>query len=174
VLPGVGAFSHAMRLLNQSGLDAALRHAIAANKPTLGICLGMQMLMAQSEEDGVYDGLAFFPARVTRFPASSGKVPHMGWNSIEPRADVPLFYGLTGAPYVYFVHSYRVADVSCEWTAATARYGGEFTAAVWRGNLFGTQFHPEKSGEAGLAMLRNFAALTRGDQPTYEKERAVC
>lgn len=159
ILPGVGAFSDAMRLLLESGLDTALREAIAQGKPTLGICLGMQMLMAASQEDGEHLGLDYFPAGVQRFPAGIGKVPHMGWNRIDPNPACPLMRNLPADAYVYFVHSYRVAEVASDWTAATSDYGGAFSAAVWRGNLYGTQFHPEKSGDTGLAMLQNFASL---------------
>lgn len=159
ILPGVGAFADAMRLLSESGLESALREAIAEGKPTLGICLGMQMLLEFSEEDGLHKGLGYFPGGVLRFPADAGKVPHMGWNRIDPNPACPLMAGLPEEAYVYFVHSYRVAGVSPDWTAAACAYGGAFSAAVWRGNLFGTQFHPEKSGDVGLILLRNFAAL---------------
>ena len=161
ILPGVGAFSDAMRLLCESGLEAALREAIAEGKPTLGICLGMQMLMAYSQEDGRHEGLGFFPGGVQRFPASAGKVPHMGWNRIAPNPACPLMTGLPEETYVYFVHSYRVSGLSPDWTAATCDYGGTFSAAIWQGNLFGTQFHPEKSGDLGLILLRNFAGLQK-------------
>ena len=159
ILPGVGAFADAMRLLSESGLESALREAIAEGKPTLGICLGMQMLLEFSEEDGLHKGLGYFPGGVLRFPADAGKGPHMGWNRIDPNPACPLMAGLPEEAYVYFVHSYRVAGVSPDWTAAACAYGGAFSAAVWRGNLFGTQFHPEKSGDVGLILLRNFAAL---------------
>ncbi|MDR1262676.1 MAG: imidazole glycerol phosphate synthase subunit HisH [Oscillospiraceae bacterium] len=163
ILPGVGAFADAMRLFRQSdngGLESALLEAVALNKPVLGICLGMQMLMSGSDEDGWHDGIGLFDAPVTRFPKDAGKVPHMGWNRITSRG-CPLFDGVDGA-YVYFVHSYRVEGVH-DWTAASSDYGSAFTAAVWHGNLFGAQFHPEKSGEAGLRILKNFAEMrTRG------------
>ncbi|GHU66327.1 imidazole glycerol phosphate synthase subunit HisH [Clostridia bacterium] len=156
ILPGVGAFADAMRLFLESGLEGALRDAISQGKPVLGICLGMQLLMSGSDEYGWHDGMGLFDAPVTRFSKDAGKVPHMGWNRINARG-CPLFEGVEDM-YAYFVHSYRVEGVH-QWTAAACQYGGEFTAAVWRGNLFGTQFHPEKSGEAGLRILKNFAGM---------------
>lgn len=158
IFPGVGAFIGAIGAFMNAGFDECLRDAINAGKPTLGICLGMQMMMNSSEEDGATAGLAIFDGDVTRFPQSNLKVPHMGWNSITPNPACPLFNGVPSDAYVYFVHSYRVAGVH-DYTAASCDYGKTFTAAVYRGNLFGTQFHPEKSGDIGLAMLRNFAGL---------------
>ena len=156
ILPGVGAFRDAMARLRQKRLDEAVLRTADSGKPLLGICLGMQMMFEHSEENGLYDGLGLFPGTVTRFRESGLKIPHMGWNTLDTRA-CPLFEG-DRHPYVYFVHSYCMADVSDEWTAATCTYGQTFTAAVCRGNVMATQFHPEKSGAAGLAMLRRFAA----------------
>lgn len=156
VLPGVGAFHDAMVRLQETGMAEAVLAVAAAGKPLLGICLGMQMMFEHSEENGHYDGLGLFPGTITRFEDVGLKIPHMGWNTLETR-DCPLFD--EGAdPCVYFVHSYCMADVSDEWTAATCTYGQTFTAAVCRGNVMATQFHPEKSGDAGLSMLRRFAA----------------
>ena len=155
VLPGVGAFSDAMARLRETGLDRAFLEAAASGKPVLGICLGMQMMFERSEENGLHDGLGLFPGTVTRFEDRGLKIPHMGWNTIVTR-DCPLF-GAEKSPCVYFVHSYCVAEVSDEFTAATCDYGQTFTAAVCRGNVMATQFHPEKSGDAGLRMLRRFA-----------------
>jgi len=155
ILPGVGAFCDAMQRLRDTGLDQALLRAANAGKPVLGICLGMQMMFEHSEENGFYDGLGLFPGTVTRFEDKGLKIPHMGWNTLSTR-NCPLFD--TGDdPCVYFVHSYCMAEVSDEWTAATCDYGQTFTAAICRGNVMATQFHPEKSGEAGLRMLRRFA-----------------
>ena len=155
ILPGVGAFRDAMQRLRDTGLDRSVLETAAAGKPLLGICLGMQMMFEHSEENGFYDGLGLFPGTVTRFEDRGLKIPHMGWNTIETRA-CPLF-DAGKQPCVYFVHSYCMAEVSDEWTAATCTYGQTFTAAVCRGNVMATQFHPEKSGSEGLAMLRRFA-----------------
>ena len=156
VLPGVGAFEEAMDRLRRSGLDRAVLDAVHAGKPVLGICLGMQMMFEHSEENGFFDGLGLFPGTVTRLENHGLKIPHMGWNTLTTR-DCPLF-DKGEDPCVYFVHSYCMADVSEEWTAATCEYGQVFTAAVCLGNVMATQFHPEKSGTAGLKMLRRFAA----------------
>lgn len=155
VLPGVGAFADAMARLRATGLDQAVLNAAAAGKRVLGICLGMQMMFEHSEENGFFDGLGLFPGTITRLEDHGLKVPHMGWNTLKTRA-CPLF-DEGEDPCVYFVHSYCMADVSDEWTAATCEYGQTFTAAICRGNVMATQFHPEKSGEAGLKMLRRFA-----------------
>ena len=155
VLPGVGAFEDAMARLRATGLDQALLEAARAGKPILGICLGMQMMFEASEENGHFAGLGLFPGTVTRFEDQGLKIPHMGWNTLRTR-DCPLFDAGEN-PCVYFVHSYCMADVNDEWTAATCEYGQTFTAAICRGNVMATQFHPEKSGEAGLKMLRRFA-----------------
>lgn len=161
ILPGVGAFGDAMAQLKRRELDKAVLEAAETGKPLLGICLGMQLLFASSEEGGHFEGLGIIPSTMTRFPDRGLKVPHMGWNSLNLRP-CPLFEGLPESPYVYFVHSYYASEVSDAWTAATCDYGAPFTAAVRRGNVYGTQFHPEKSGAAGLQMLQNFAALKEG------------
>ena len=155
VLPGVGAFEDAMARLRETGLDRAFMEAAQSGKPVLGICLGMQMMFERSEENGVHAGLGLFPGAVTRFEERGLKIPHMGWNTLATR-DCPLF-DAGDDPCVYFVHSYCVAEVSDDFTAATCDYGQTFTAAVCRGNIMATQFHPEKSGDAGLRMLRRFA-----------------
>ena len=156
VLPGVGAFADAMRRLRDTGLDRAVLDAANAGKPLLGICLGMQLMFESSEENGVHAGLGLFPGAVTRFvPVPGLKVPHMGWNTLDTRACT--LFDADEHPDVYFVHSYCVADVDDGFTAATCTYGQTFTAAVCRGNVMATQFHPEKSGAAGLDMLRRFA-----------------
>ena len=156
VLAGVGAFGDAMQRLRDTGLDRAVLDAAGAGKPLLGICLGMQLMFESSEENGVHTGLGLFPGAVTRFANIPGlKVPHMGWNTLDTRACT--LFGADEHPDVYFVHSYCVADVDDSFTAATCTYGQTFTAAVCRGNVMATQFHPEKSGAAGLEMLRRFA-----------------
>ena len=155
VLPGVGAFRDAMSRLQETGLDSVVKQAAERGTPLLGICLGMQLMFEHSEENGFYDGLGLFPGTVTRFPAMGLKVPHMGWNQLQTRDCVLFDRG--DDPCVYFVHSYCMADISDEWTAATCDYGMPFTAVISRGNVMATQFHPEKSGDAGLRMLRRFA-----------------
>jgi glutamine amidotransferase len=157
VLPGVGAFADAIARLRESGLDGALLRAAEAGKPVLGICLGMQLMFSASEENGHYEGLGLFPGSIARLEAPGLKIPHMGWNTIETRA-CPLFDG-GEEQCVYFVHSYGALEISDEWTAAVCEYGKPFSAAVCRGNVMATQFHPEKSGAVGLRMLRRFAAL---------------
>lgn len=157
ILPGVGAFRDAMTSLRDTGLDQSVLFAARSGKPLLGICLGMQMMFEHSEENGFFDGLGLFPGTVTRFEDRGLKIPHMGWNTLDTRA-CPLF-DADQHPCVYFVHSYCMADVSDAFTAATCDYGQVFTAAVARDNVMATQFHPEKSGAAGLDMLRRFAAF---------------
>ena len=155
ILPGVGAFEDAMKRIRETGLDRSLIVAAEQGKPVLGICLGMQMMFEHSEENGHFDGLGLFPGTITRFEEHGLKIPHMGWNTLHTR-NCPLF-DQADDPCVYFVHSYCMADVSDEWTAATCDYGQTFTAAICRGTVMATQFHPEKSGEAGLRMLKRFA-----------------
>ena len=161
ILPGVGAFPDAMTRIRALHLDRAILSAADAGVPILGICLGMQMLFQHSEENGFYDGLGLFPGTITKFHDAGLKIPHMGWNTLDTRPCV-LFDG-GQSPFVYFVHSYCMADVSPEWTTATCTYGQTFTAAIQRGNVMATQFHPEKSGEVGLNMLRRFAQW-KGDK----------
>jgi glutamine amidotransferase len=160
VLPGVGAFRDAIARLRESGLDEPIVRHIESGKPFLGICLGFQLLFTRSHEDGLYEGLNVLAGDVVRFPKVPGlKVPHMGWNHLRFRGECPLFRGLPAESAVYFVHSYFPVPVDPGLTSATADYPEAFTAAVWRGNLFATQFHPEKSQAVGLTMLKNFAAI---------------
>jgi imidazole glycerol-phosphate synthase subunit HisH len=156
VLPGVGHFAATHRL-DATGLTPAIRAAIARGVPFLGICVGMQWLYASSTEAPDQPGLGQFPEACARFPDGSEKVPHVGWNSLTMRAGTRLFAGVKDSEYVYFTHSYR-APVTAN-TAATANYIETFAAAVESGNVMGVQFHPEKSGESGLKILRNFLAL---------------
>ena len=158
VLPGVGAFEDAMR--NLAPLKSDLLDVVDTGKPMLGICLGMQMLLTQSEEGGLCDGLDIVPGRVVRFPASVGKIPHMGWNTITFKNNHPFFKGIPQETYVYFVHSY-FADCAPEYILASCDYGLPFTASVIndKGNVIGTQFHPEKSGDRGLTILKNFVEM---------------
>jgi glutamine amidotransferase len=165
VLPGVGSAVAAMRALRAHGLVDLLREAATSGRPFLGICLGMQVLLESSEEgeDGHEPCLGVLEGRVRRLPAGL-KVPHMGWNSVDADPTCPLFAGLPPATHFYFVHSFytdvQTAGVVAGWTD----YGLRFPVAVWQGSLMATQFHPEKSGCWGLAMLRNFLAFS-GEQP---------
>jgi imidazole glycerol-phosphate synthase subunit HisH len=160
VLPGVGAFRDAIARLRETGLDAPITRHIEKGRPFLGICLGLQLLFTRSYEDGVHEGLDVLAGEVVRFPDTPGlKVPHMGWNDLRLRPDCPLFKGLPDGSAVYFVHSYYAAPRDPGLTCAEAEYPTPFTAAVWRDNLFATQFHPEKSQAVGLTMLKNFARM---------------
>jgi len=160
VLPGVGAFRDAIARLRETGLDEPIAEHIQKGRPFLGICLGLQLLFTRSHEDGVHDGLGILPGEVVRFSDEPGlKVPHMGWNHLRLRPECPLFRGLPDGSAVYFVHSYYAAPRDPGLSAAEADYPTPFTAAVWRDNLFATQFHPEKSQAVGLTMLKNFATL---------------
>jgi imidazole glycerol-phosphate synthase subunit HisH len=153
VLPGVGHFQATERL-DATGLTPAIRGAIARGVPFLGICVGMQWLYAGSSEAPAQPGLAHFGEQCARFPQSTEKVPHVGWNSLDVRSDSRLLAGVEPGEYVYFTHSYK-APVSAD-TAAITQYIEPFAAAVERENVMGVQFHPEKSGETGLKILRNF------------------
>lgn len=158
VLPGVGAFADAASCLEQSGMQQTMLEEIKKGKPFLGICLGMQLLFDKSYENGEYDGLGLISGEVVPFRVDDLKVPHMGWNSLVAR-DNALF-GRDAEKYVYFVHSYHASDVPEACIIAEADYGYRFTAAVNKDNVFGLQFHPEKSGDTGLAMLTRFGGLT--------------
>ncbi|MCX9013237.1 MAG: imidazole glycerol phosphate synthase subunit HisH [Candidatus Methanoperedens sp.] len=158
ILPGVGAFRDAM--MHFETLERVVKDAVSEGKPLLGICLGMQMLASESEEGGIHSGLDLVPGRVVRFPQSELKVPHMGWNSLIIKKEMPLLKGIKDGSFVYFVHSYHVSTEE-KYQAAVCDYGGEFSAVITNeaGNVIGTQFHPEKSGDVGLKMLRNFVGM---------------
>ncbi len=161
VLPGVGAFGDAMSELRKRDLVGFLQDWSITEKPFLGICLGMQLLFSSSEEGGDHEGLGIVPGTVVRFtrdPADlSFKIPHMGWNQVTSTTpNDPMLAGISDKPYVYFVHSYYVRPADPAWTWLTADYGSPFCAAIQRGNLMATQFHPEKSQQAGLQLLANF------------------
>lgn len=158
VLPGVGHFAATARL-DATGITGAVREAIARGVPFLGICVGMQWLFAGSTEAPGQPGLAAFPERCARFPEGSEKVPHVGWNSLDVAPNSRLLSGVESGAFVYFTHSYR-APASAN-TAATTTYIEPFSAAVEHNNVFGTQFHPEKSGATGLRIISNFLAITR-------------
>lgn len=156
VVPGQGAFAMFMRgLADGRGLGEALREAIAAGKPYLGICLGLQVLFDEGEEYGTHAGLGILRGKVTRLDAP--KVPHMGWNQVRGPGD-RLMRGTGEAPYVYFVHSYRAVPADPAITVLEADHGGPFCAAVRKDNVFACQFHPEKSQAVGLAILANFVS----------------
>lgn len=157
VLPGVGHFAATARL-RETGIEDASREAIAAGVPFLGICVGLQWLFEGSAEASGVAGLGAIRGCCTRFP-DSHKVPHVGWNTIDVAPESRLLAGLPPQPFVYFTHSYRAPLV--EETVGVTDYAGPFTGAVERGNLFGVQFHPEKSADAGLHVLRNFLAVPR-------------
>lgn len=160
VLPGVGAFRDAIHELERLALVEPIREHVQADRPFLGICLGLQLLFDVSHEDGVWPGLGILPGEVLRFPAQPGlKVPHMGWNSLQAVGSPKLLEGLAADASVYFVHSYYVVPRDESIIAARTDYSLPFTSMVERGNLFATQFHPEKSQKVGLKLLANFAAL---------------
>jgi glutamine amidotransferase len=163
VLPGVGAFQDAIARLRESYLAEAIRDHIHSGQPFLGICLGLQLLFTRSFEDGEFTGLNVLDGDVVRFPHQPGlKVPHMGWNTLSlTRPNCPLFVDLPPDPAVYFVHCYYAVPTDPAAIAATADYPQPFTAAVWRDNIYATQFHPEKSQAVGLQMIKNFAQLAR-------------
>jgi imidazole glycerol-phosphate synthase subunit HisH len=157
VLPGVGHFAATARL-RETGIEDAAREAIAAGVPFLGICVGLQWLFEGSAEANGVPGLGAIRGCCTRFPETH-KVPHVGWNMLEPAPQSRLLAALPAQPFVYYTHSYRAPLV--EETVGVTDYAGRFSAAVERGNLFGVQFHPEKSAEVGLQVLRNFLAVPR-------------
>ena len=160
VLPGDGAFHDAMSNLQSLGLLEPLKAALDEGRPFLGICLGYQLLFTESEEFGQGKGLDVIPGTVRRFPGGL-KVPHMGWNAVEHRGDLPIFDGIPSGAHFYFVHSYYPSATDPSLPAATCTYGVTFPAAVGRGTLFATQFHPEKSQRWGLKLLENFAAFVQ-------------
>jgi glutamine amidotransferase len=163
ILPGVGAFGDAMQNLRETKLDEVAQAYAASGKPMLGICLGMQLLFSQSEEYGTNDGLNLLPGKVVRF-AGDYKIPHMGWNKLSfLQEQSPLFSGLTEG-HVYFVHSFHAKPELASDLLATTDYYQQVTAIVGRGNVYGMQFHPEKSGELGMELLGNFLALTSSER----------
>lgn len=156
VLPGVGAFADARAELERRGLLEAVTRHIRSGRKFLGICLGLQLLFDTSSEDGRHPGLGIVAGEVVRFRTSGLKVPHIGWNTLELRQDVPLFDGVPQHSCAYFVHSYYVVPSDESVTAALTEYGERFTSAVATDNIWATQFHPEKSQRVGLRMLENF------------------
>jgi glutamine amidotransferase len=163
VLPGVGAFAAAVASLAAKGLDDAVREAIASGRPYLGLCLGLQLLFEQGEEHGITPGLGLLAGRVRRFPERDAqgrplRVPHIGWNEVRWQGSHPMLAKLGPRELYYFVHAYRAEPASEDVVVGRVDYGGEFAAAVARGNVFAVQFHPEKSQSAGKRLLDSFAA----------------
>ena len=163
ILPGVGAFDHAMMRLGKSGLLATLSHLVLnKKKPVLGICVGMQM-MAKSSEEGIFEGLGWIDAEVIKFNkealGSEYPLPHMGWNLVEYMNDNPLFKDIDANSRFYFLHSYYFNSTNKDNSIATTEYGKRFTCAINRDNIFGVQFHPEKSHHNGMQLLKNFSNL---------------
>ena len=163
VLPGVGAFRDAIAALRQHDLTDVICDYIAADRPFLGICLGLQLLMDVSLEDGEHEGLGVIPGTVQRFdlPAEF-KIPHMGWNQLDcsTQPEHGLLQSLRPKPWFYFVHSYHVVPTDLSWIAATTDYGRPFVSVVARSNVMATQFHPEKSQSSGILLLKNFLATS--------------
>jgi len=160
VLPGVGAFGDCMKNLNERELAPVIHEVIAAGKPFLGICVGLQLLFEGSEEDPGVSGLGVFKGRVRKIVAPGLKIPHMGWNNLAFRSDSPLFSGLTANSFVYFVHSFHAVPEDSMIITATADYGGAVTASVGQGLVQAVQFHPEKSSSVGLKILANFKEMS--------------
>lgn len=157
IIPGVGAYRDAINLLEEKNLVDTIKEFAKTNKPILGICLGFQLLFTDSFEFGHYQGLDLISGSITKLEAKGLKVPHMGWNSLEVINDCPLYKGLAKDIYVYFVHSYCAKESSD--AASKTLYGMEFVSSVWKNNIYGVQYHPEKSGKVGLEILKNFGSL---------------
>jgi glutamine amidotransferase len=161
VLPGVGAFRDCMRNLEQASLIEPITRTIRKGKPYLGICLGLQVLFTESEEFGPHRGLDILKGKVVRFQAENLKVPHMGWNNVKVLRRPPIFDGIDDESFFYFVHSFYVVPDDRDVIAATTEYGVTFTSMVWKENIIATQFHPEKSQDAGLRILSNFGDFVK-------------
>ena len=160
ILPGVGAFGDAMGKLEQFGLDKVIHEVVRKNTPFLGICLGLQLLFESSEESPGVKGLGVLKGEIVRIPESGGlKIPHMGWNSLRFPRSGRLFAGLPEEPYVYFVHSYYLRAEDAGIVTAVTEYGTEIHASVENGNVFACQFHPEKSSDTGIQILKNFVEI---------------
>ncbi len=159
LLPGVGAFAPAMEHLRNSGMLEALQEKVKAGTPLLGICVGAQLLMDESEEDGSHAGLSCIPGKVKRFQHEL-KIPQMGWNQVSQQQKDPLFLEVADEMHFYFVHSYHLQPENSEHVLGLSNYGYDFASVVCKDNLWGVQFHPEKSQNAGLQLLKNFCTLT--------------
>ena len=161
ILPGVGSFGDAMAHLQEYNLVEVIKDAVAEKKPFLGICLGLQLLYESSEETPGVKGLGILKGKILKIPEQEGlKIPHMGWNSLHLQNDGRLFRGIEQNPYVYFVHSYYLKAEEEETVKATTEYSVKIHASVEKDNVFACQFHPEKSGELGLQILKNFAEFS--------------
>lgn len=161
ILPGVGAFGDAMEKLHTYGLVQVIRQCVQENKPFLGICLGLQLLFESSEESPGVEGLGVLKGKVVRLPAETGlKIPHIGWNDLKFPNTGRLFQGIEEGTFVYFVHSYYLMAAEPDIVTATTEYGTVIHASVEKGNIFACQFHPEKSSDTGLKILRNFVKVT--------------
>ena len=165
VFPGVGAFGAAMKELKKRRLISPIKKGIKEGKPFLGLCLGLQLLFEESEEAKGIKGLGILPGKVLRFrfPKDKNlKIPHMGWNRIDcvpAKRDCPLLAGIPAGAFMYFVHSYYVSPEEKDVILTATEYGIKFTSGIWKGNLYATQFHPEKSQDTGLSILKNFGRL---------------
>ncbi len=163
VLPGVGSFGDTMDTMTEYGIKDTVIEYAKSGKPFLGICLGLQLLFPKSEESPEAEGLGIFDGSITKIPSGEGlKIPHIGWNSLDIKKNDGLFKGIGKNPYVYFVHSYFLNASDKSIVSAQTEYGVTIDAAVEKGNVYATQFHPEKSGETGLKILRNFADIVNG------------
>jgi glutamine amidotransferase len=160
VLPGVGAFRDCMKNLAGMSLTEPIVRSIGKGKPYLGICLGLQVLFSESEEFGTYEGVDIIKGKVRKFRTDL-KVPHMGWNNVKLLRRPPIFQGIKDESFFYFVHSFYVDPEDTSVIAATTDYGITFTSMIWKDNIFATQFHPEKSQEMGLMILKNFGDFVR-------------
>lgn len=159
ILPGVGSYGDAMASMAERGLVDTVREAALSGKPFLGICLGLQLLFAESDESPAVPGLGVLDGKISLIPKNDGlKVPHMGWNSVEIKQNSGIFKSIPNGSYFYFVHSFYLNGANADEVAGTTQYGTEIQCAVEKGNLCATQFHPEKSGEIGLMLLKNFLA----------------
>ena len=163
ILPGVGAFGDAMKCLEKSGLVETVKAVAKSGKPLLGICLGLHLMFEESDETPGVKGLGIFKGKIVKIPEKDGlKIPHMGWNSITVNKNSRILKNIGSEPYVYFVHSYFLTAKNPEIVAARTNYGVSIDAAIEWENVSATQFHPEKSGEVGLKILKNFADMVNG------------
>ncbi len=169
ILPGVGAFGDAVQNLKSLGLFDAILEYAHLGRPVLGICLGMQLLFEISEEHGIHKGLGIIPGKVVRL-SGSVKVPHMGWNVLKVKKESPLLIGIKDGDRFYFVHSYRCVPKDKADIVAVTPYGEDFVSVVWRNNIMGVQFHPEKSSSLGLRILANFGRVVERSRSTLRSD----
>ena len=165
ILPGVGSFGDAMNRIRSYGLEEVIHKVVEKKTPFLGICLGLQLLFESSEESEGVKGLGILPGKIVRIPDAPGlKIPHIGWNSLKLPSEGTLFQGIAEDAYVYFVHSYYLQAEEEEIVKATTEYGVTIHASVEKGNVFACQFHPEKSSDVGMQILKNFIAVQSGEE----------